>query len=164
MSVDVARTTEEAQGMLASDIAVDPEGDWTYQGNPIIREDIIEFFLDNLQLTPEGKYLIVWKQQRCLLEAADTPFVVARVDRRQTDDHRDEILLRLKHASAAEPLDPASLRVGEANVLYCRVRGGRFPARFSRPAYYQLADWISEDPQTGGFCLELNGRRTPIRL
>jgi hypothetical protein len=37
-----------------------------------------------------------------------------------------------------EPLDPATLRVGSAHVLYAPVKGGRHSARFLRPAYYEL--------------------------
>jgi len=40
----------------------------------------------------------------------------------------------------------------------------RVRARFSRPAYYQLAQWIDEDPGTGGFSLRVGGRRFPIRM
>ena len=32
----------------------------------------------------------------------------------------------------SEPLDPATLEVGSDNVLYCRVKGGEFRARFLR--------------------------------
>jgi hypothetical protein len=28
--------------------------------------------------------------------------------------------------------------VGADDVLYCRVKGGRYEARFLRPAYYEL--------------------------
>jgi hypothetical protein len=40
----------------------------------------------------------------------------------------------------------------------------RVRARFSRPAYYQLAQWIDEDPDAGGFCLNVGGKNYPIRM
>jgi hypothetical protein len=54
--------------------------------------------------------------------------------------------------------------VGRENVLHCRIRDGAFPARFSRPAYYQIAQWIQEDPENGSFFIECDGKRYPIRV
>jgi hypothetical protein len=46
-----------------------------------------------------------------------------------------------------EPLDPASLSIGEDGVVYARVRGGRLEARFSRHAQTGLAPLLaSADP------------------
>jgi hypothetical protein len=41
--------------------------------------------------------------------------------------------------------------------LYCKIRNGKFRARFSRPSYYQLAQHILEDPESGRFYLSMNG-------
>ena len=60
-----------------------------------------------------------------------------------------------------EALRPDTLFVGQQNVLYCRVKGGTFPARFIRAAYYQLAQYVEEDD--GAFYLPLNGRNHVIR-
>ena len=141
-------------------IFVDAEGDWYHDGSEILRENIIEIFLGSLSLEPSGKYTVQCNRERYELEAADTPFVISRVDRAVIEDtEKEEITLRFRHLSVAEPLDPSTLQVGNENVLYCTVRNGRFPGRFSRPAYYQLAQWIAEDPETGRFYLELNGFR-----
>ncbi len=155
---DVLPPTADTAEIAPCDISVDLEGNWSYRGNQITREDILELFYDNLQLTADGKYLIEWQNQRCLLEVADTPFVIGSVDRAETSSN-DRILLRLRHISAPEELDPAGLWVGADNVLYCRIRQGRWVARFSRPAYYQLAQWIEEDPQKGQFFLPVGGTK-----
>jgi uncharacterized protein len=144
-------------------ITVDAEGDWYYQGNKIIRPDILEFFCEHLRLNADGDYMLEWRQNRCLLKVEDTPLVITRVDRMRAEPPEQErILLVLKHLRSRELLDPASLVVGKDNVLYCKVRAGHFPARFSRPAYYQLTEWIEQDPETGGFYLELNQQRHAI--
>ena len=44
----------------------------------------------------------------------------------------------------SERLDPDTLRVGAGNILYCRVKGSTERARFLRPVYYQLAQFIEE--------------------
>ena len=59
-----------------------------------------------------------------------------------------------------EPLDPASLRVGAENVLYCRVKGGH-EARFLRPAYYELMRH-AEPGRDGEVLLRSRGRRVAI--
>jgi len=153
------------EGMLPSGIYVDQEGDWYYHEDKITREDILELFLTNLHLVPGGAFAIYWMGQRCTLEVADTPFIVSRVDRIQSEDkRREEMVICLKHLPSPEVLDPSTLKVGEGNVPYCFVRNGQFRARFSRPAYYQLASWIEQDPDTEAFYLELNGRQYPVGI
>lgn len=144
----------------SGDIYVDSEGDWFYQGNRITREDILQSFYDRLQMSADNSYVIVWEQQRCALRVDDTPFVIARVDRRSTGGAiGEQFQLTLKHLPAPEVLNPDSLWVGKDHVLYARIRSGLFIARFSRPAYYQIAAWIQDDPATGQFFLEANGER-----
>jgi len=43
-----------------------------------------------------------------------------------------------------EPLAPETLRVGRADALYAKVKGGRFEARFSRHAQTSLAPILHE--------------------
>jgi hypothetical protein len=142
---------------------VDEEGDWTYQGNRITREDILQLFYDNLHPGPHGGFVLEWQNTHCALEVVDTPFVVSRVDRVTNDEGDEEIRLTLRHLPRQEVLAPSGLWIGRGNVLYCRVRGGAFPARFSRAAYYQIAAWIEEGSQEGEFCLCVGPRRYAIR-
>lgn len=153
---------QQSSGDRDSGLFVDAEGDWYHDGAMIFRDNIISLFLENLSVSPSGTYQVRCNQEPYDLKAADTPFVVSRVDRISSEtapEKEEKILLRFKHLTIAEPLDPSTLRVGRENILYCTVRNGRFPARFSRPAYYQLAQWIEEDHDTGRFCLTLNGIR-----
>jgi hypothetical protein len=52
-----------------------------------------------------------------------------------------------------------SLYIGNDNVLYCRVKEGRFAARFSRKSYYQLAEFIEQSENGNNFFINLNGER-----
>jgi len=150
--------------ILPCNITVDKEGVWHYEGRELIRRDIVEYLLENVVLGKDGKYVIETETGCCELDVADTPFVISRVDRVTRESSGEEqILLFLRHLSSKEVLDPETLHVGAENVLYCRIRRGIFPARFSRPAYYEFAAWVQEDDRTGEFFIELNGKHYPIR-
>ncbi len=61
-----------------------------------------------------------------------------------------------------EPLDPETLEVGAQNVLYCRVKEGRFRARFLRPAYYHLSSRFEAEGER--FFVRIGPRRYPLRI
>jgi len=162
---DAAQEPELMLDIQSSEISVDEEGDWFNEGAAISREDIVRFFLENVQEMQDGSYLIVWRDCRCAVDVADTPFVVSRVDLiGDVGGGSGRIVLKLKHLPDPVLLDPETLVSAANHVLYCRIHDMRIRARFSRPAYYQLAQWIDEDPGTGGFSLRVGGRRFPIRM
>jgi hypothetical protein len=74
-------------------------------------------------------------------------------------DKPEQLLLAIKHLETPKLLFPESLWIGEQNVLYCRVMEDRIPARFLRPAYYQLAEFIHEDKEQNRFYLWLREKR-----
>ncbi|MDR3553594.1 MAG: DUF1285 domain-containing protein [Syntrophobacteraceae bacterium] len=145
-------------------IRIDENGDWFYDGSKIFRPGILETLYEKLELLPTGEYVLADQRGRCLLEVADTPFVVTRVDLERDTSGGERIVIALKNISRFEALDPRTLQAGKDNVLYCRTDGGRFPARFSRPAYYQLAEFVGEDESGRGFFIELAGERYPIKM
>jgi hypothetical protein len=141
-------------------IYVDKEGAWFHKGAPIIHRELVLFFYQSLSLDEQGRYILRLKDQVCRLDVEDTPFVVVRTEYMgaEGDGGKEHFLLHLTD-DTTEALDPESLSIGAAHVLYCRIRGGRFPARFSRPGYYQLAKYVQEEPRGGGYFLFLNKRR-----
>lgn len=136
-------------------IYIDPEGEWYHGENRIIRSDILELLYERLDLAPGLGYVLADPKGRCLLDVADAPYIVSRVDLEKGENAGERIVLGLKHLARREILDPLTLRVGTNNILYCRIESGRFPARFSRPAYYQLAGLIEES--AGEFLIKING-------
>lgn len=147
--------------LKACEIYIDAEGEWYHRGNRIFRPEILEDLCERIDLLPSGEFVLLDKSGACLLDVADVPFVVAGVDREHSHAGEDRIMLRLKHLSRAEPLDPGTLWIGEHNVLYCRIRDGRFTARFSRPAYYQVTQFVMQSSD-GEFFIELGGVRYPV--
>jgi hypothetical protein len=90
---------------------------------------------------------------RVPVEVADAPFVVVRFEA-----DGDGFALWLNDGSR-EGLDPASLRLREGDVPYCRVKDGRFEARFSRAAAWQLLQHVEAQPEGGPPTLTVGGRR-----
>ena len=134
-------------------IQVSPEGEMSSQGRPLVHPTIIKLIFQSVHLE-DGHYIVRLDNQACELEVADTFFVVSRVE-----FSGEGATLTLNDAGT-EPLDPATLRLGDNGIIYCQVKGGAFPARFGRAAYYQLAERISEED--AGFVLDLGGKKYPL--
>ena len=152
-----------AEGELAPcGIYIDLEGIWYHRASPMHRSDIVALLCQHLRRDKlSGRYIIQMGKQRCYLEVEDTPLVITGVFHEQKSDGsaNEQLFLSIKHLDVRERLDPTTLWVGRDNVLYCRVREDRIPARFLRPAYYQLAKFIDEDHEQGRFYLLLSGEQ-----
>lgn len=141
-----------------AEIFIDENGDWYHRGIRIFRPEILELLYEKLELLSTGEYVLRTDGEVCPVRVADTPFVVYRVDLDKAGQGEERLALSIRNIDRVEFLDPGTLRIGEDNVLYCRICDGRFPARFSRPAYYQLAGFIQEEREGDGFCVCLNGK------
>ena len=132
------------------------DGRWYSDDEPINNARIAKLFSRCLKQVDDGRWQIAMADERAFVTIDDTPWVVTSV----TGDRATGFTIRLNDDSE-EPLDAATLTVGAANVLYTRVKDGRYRARFLRPAYYQLAPAIAE--RDGRFLLEAGGRQHEIR-
>jgi hypothetical protein len=132
-------------------ISIDADGNWRHEGVKITHERTLKLFYSNLDIDDEGRFFLQVGREKAFVQVDDAPFIVEAL--RMTDKG---IRLRLNDESH-ELLDPASLRITEANVPYCKVRGGRMEAKFSRTAWYQLAEYIQERKE-GGFALVVQGK------
>jgi len=143
-------------------IFIDREGDWYYRESPMQRADIVSHLCQHLRREDSsGLYIIQMGKQRCYLEVEDTPLVVTSVlhQKEKEEEDKAELSLSIKHLETNQPLNPKTLWVGRENVLYCKVMEDTIPARFLRPAYYQLAEFIHEDVEEHRFYLLLRGKR-----
>jgi hypothetical protein len=141
----------------ASQIRFARDGNWYADGERITNRRIANLFARHLQRGPGGEYVIRMGDERATVEVEDTPFVVVS----STVAASGEVHIELNDQSH-ETLDPSTLEIRAEQVLYCRVKGGSELARFLRPAYYQLAAYISE-ARPGRFVLRTGGVTHPIR-
>ena len=145
------------------EIKIDKDGIWYYNGAHMFRKEILSVFFQNLRIDECGRYLIELGPERCYLDVEDTAFVVAAVYKTNLPcDDREQIDILLNDDSC-EKLETNSLYTGRDNVLYCRVKEGRFAARFSRNSYYQLAEFIEQSENDAEFFINLNGEKYFIK-
>jgi hypothetical protein len=141
--------------MKRAAIRVDRDGTWYFEGREIIRRDILSLFYDSLHLEDDGYFLEI-NGQREYLEVEDTVFLVQGAE--LVKQKEEAFWIRLNDGSE-EQLDLATFRIAEGNCPYCLVKGGRFPARFLRLPFYQVAQHALHDEETDEYFLLLNGRR-----
>ncbi len=144
-----------AHDLPPCEIFIDKEGRWFYKGAEIVRRDLIQLFYSHMERDGQGRYIFSWEGKPCMVEVEDTAFVVRRVDR------KDGVFSLHLSDDSTEDLLPETLSVGPDNVPYCMVKGGRFPARFTRAAYYQIAGHIEEE-EGRGFFLRVGEKKHPI--
>jgi hypothetical protein len=135
-------------------IRLDKEGRWFHEGVEITHRLTLDLFNRSIKRHPDGGYCLEVGYERAKIVVEDTPYMVKRVD---VGD--GGAVIRVSDGTE-EALDPSTLSIGAENVLYCRVKGGEFPARFLRPAYYQLMQGLKETED--GYAVEIGGRLWPL--
>lgn len=134
------------------------DGRWYADDEPITHERLARLFSRYVRRKPDTDRYEVWIDERyhADIEVEDTPFVITAVE--PDADGRFSIDL---NDGTTELLDPTTVAVGTGNVLYCAVKNATEPARFLRPAYYQLVEAI-EEVASGEFQLRCGGATYPI--
>ena len=152
-------TSKKEKGITRSSITVDKDGKWYFEGAEIIRKEILSLFYESLHLDDDGYYLEV-NGERARLEVEDTVFLVQGAE--LVNDGEEAFVIRLNDGTE-ERLNLDTFRIAEGNVPYCSVKGGRFPARFLRLPFYQVAQHAQHDEATDEYFLLLNGRKYPLQ-
>jgi hypothetical protein len=134
---------------------------WRHEGHEVTHPGVLRNLFANLRVDADGHYLQVGPG-RIPVEVDDAPFVVTRVD---GPGARVEASIPWQvHLTdgTVEALDPGSVWIGPHEAPYCRVKEGRFHARFSVAAWLQLARVVEEEPESGSPVLVVGARRLPL--
>lgn len=134
-------------------LRVDREGRWYFRGQEIIRREVLEVFWRALERDRDGRYFVHLGGEKEPVQVEDTVFIVTWAELKG-----DRFVIRLNDGSE-EVLDLGSFWISAEGVPYCMVKGGRFPARFLRLPFYQVAQYASFDEQLGEYFIELGDRR-----
>lgn len=145
--------------MESSDIRIDKDGIWYYRGAHMFRKDILCVFFEHLKIDDDGRYFIELNGEIYYLDVEDTAFVISAVDKTKDLISGQEQIEVLVSDDSREKLDLSTLTIGLGNVMYCGIKEGRFPARFTRQSYYQLAEFIEPDDADDAFFINLNSEK-----
>ena len=134
------------------------DGNWYSGDERIDNQRIALLFSKSIRRDKYGQYYLQVADERAPITVEDTPYVVKDVDQ---DEHGGFIVIT--NDEVREPLDPSTLEIGDQDVLYCKVKGGAYRARFLRSAYYHLANhFMSDDGESFGIIVA--DHRYPIRI
>jgi hypothetical protein len=135
-----------------NEIKIDKEGNWFYNGAQIINRNIFLLFCNSLEKDGKGGYFLRVDEETSPVIVESTPFVVV-------DVAKNEDVLKIKlNDETMETLDVGSFFISKNNVPFCRVKEGRFPARFLRKAYYRIAECFEQDEDERIF-IKLAGKK-----
>ncbi len=143
-----------------SSIRIDGDGRFWHDGQLVEHPGLAAAFASWLAVEPAtGRYVLRNAVNWCYVTVERTPFVV-----RAVTEHAGGGLELTLSDGTREPLDTATLRLGDDDVPECRVKDSRFPARFSRTAAYALLEHARPcgDGDGDGFVVELGGELVPL--
>jgi hypothetical protein len=140
-----------------SEIRFARDGNWYADGELVDNPRISRLFANSIERDGVGGYRLRIGDETAPVVVEDTPYVVTSVD----VDGDGELVVSLNDGST-EIVPAGGIALGDGDVFYCDVKGGRDRARLLRPAHYQLAAHVEPDP-SGGFRLRLGERVLPLR-
>lgn len=139
-----------------STIRIDREGRFWHDGRLVEHDGMARAFASWIGLHPDdGRFILTNGYDWSYFTVEDAPFVV------QSVHHEDGPVTLSLSDDTRERLDPETLCVGERDALYCRVKEGRFEARFSRSAQTAMAPLLVEGDD-GAPLVEIGGRRRAV--
>jgi hypothetical protein len=144
-------------GWKLPSLRITRDGDWLHEGGDVTHPGILANLRENLRHDESGYHLQVGPV-RIPVEVDDAPYVVVRL---AVEGDDAEITL---NDMTREPLAVDTLAIDAEGVPHCRVKDGRFPARFSRAAAYQLLDRVEHDQDGQRAALVVGSRRHPLAM
>ena len=144
-------TTSDPSTWKPPRLRIDADGDWFHEDEAVTHEGILASLRAALEVDATGHFIQIGPV-RVPVEVVDAPFAVVRL----TPDG-DGFALILNDLTR-EPLDPASLRLGAGEAPYCRVKGGKFAARFNRAAAWQLLQHVEAGSDDATATIRVGGR------
>ena len=139
---------------LEDTIRLDSEGNW-FQGEfPILHERTVQYLYKNIAAGDDGRYYLTGEDKPIFIRVEDVPFWIVKVERTIAG-----YLVTLTDGSI-ELLDLDTLWSGKRNALYVLVKGRKYPAKFFRAPYYEIAKDIQQ--KGSNFHLFFGGKKYPI--
>jgi len=153
---DFYRLAPPAGTSRESTIRLDAEGKFWHDGERIDHPSLEKALHGWIARHPDdGRYILTNGYDWTYFRVDDAPYVV-----RGLRLLPDRVMLELSDETE-EALAPETLRVGQGDALYAKVKRGAFEARFSRHAQMALAP-ILREASDGSLRLEVGTRAYPV--
>lgn len=120
-------------------IFIDKEGNWFQDGIPILHRWTYLYNNKLLQKDEQGRYFIDEGRGKIYITVEDTPFVIKNIEITNSN------LILILNDESQEKLKFDTLYLNADNIPYVKVKDGRFDARFSRPAYYEIMKLLGHE-------------------
>ena len=135
-------------GANLEEIRLDDRGEWTHEGLIFENPRIEKLFSRHVGRTQGGTWVLEIGRFTYPITVEDTGFFVDKINWSHSPP-----LLYLSD-DTTEDLDIDSLHYEPGGRLYCRIKNGRFRARFKHSAYHSVADFLSEQDGKVVFCFD----------
>lgn len=150
---DVVKNYLES-GATLERIRLDARGKWTHEGLDFENPRIIRLFNRSVNRTEGGTWVLEVGRFTYPIAVDDTGFFVERIDFSVTPP---ELTLS---DETVERLAPETLEYEPPGHLYCKIKEGRFRARFKKRPYYDLADHLVD--HDGTIALQIGDELYPL--
>ncbi|MBI2058554.1 MAG: DUF1285 domain-containing protein [Nitrospirae bacterium] len=134
-------------------LAISPDGRWWVRGEPVKHPGVSRYLYKSLTRNEKGNAVVKAGLFEVPVTIADAAFIVNDIEIPGAGSGTGTVVL---NDGSREGLHPETIRFSNDHVPYCKVREGRFEARFSRAAYYRLAGHIHFEADA--YRLRLAGR------
>lgn len=122
-------------------IVLDAQGRWFEDGVLVENPQVVAAFNRWIAKAPDGRYCLKNSVNWAYVEVQGAPVFVESLSVVEGG-----VELHLSD-ERVEVLSAPSLRQDAQGALYCDVRGGELPAKFSRRATFELAPLLDEDAE-----------------
>ncbi len=139
-------------------IFIDKEGNWFQDGTPILHRWTYLYnnkLLQKVQKDDQVQYFIDEGRGKIYIEVEDTPFVIKNIELRNSS------LFLILNDETDEKLQFDTIYLNADNIPYVKVKNGRFDARFSRPAYYEIMKLLNHEQ--GKYYLNIGSEKILIK-
>ena len=144
------------------DMNIDSEGQWFFEGSPIMRPRLIRLFASVLR-RDNDEYFLVTPVEACRIHVADVPFtvVLADVGSDGAGDGYQSVTVTTNVGDTFTIDQQHPLRVGQTGpskgLLYTHVRSG-LEAKLNRSSYYDVMNRVELDEETGRYVIRSAGK------
>ena len=147
---------------INSEIFINAQGEWWYEGNRIVHPEVLNLFKSSLTFDAErDEFFIDYKGKQAPVKIAKTPYFIRdAVVEKGSSGELVNVVLEVDDGSR-ENLDPETLVLDEDGVLQVKIKAGRFAARCLAAAHFRIAELL-EDDASGNFFIVINGAKSAV--